>query len=253
LKKFFKISSYILIGILILVISLLTFGYFMSKKRFKDDNQLAKRLENFESTNAKEYMEYSIRFNKAGNFEEGFKYLNKAVEIDPKSHLGYRGWIRLRKLRDYNNALLDFKRLDSLTPNFNDAPWGEDINFLRGECFYGKKDYKKAIHYFLSSIENQGKEWADVQSFVYLWLCELQLENYDDAIKNFKTGLKQSKYIPEAYFGIAKAYKNLGNLEKAKENILLAEKYMNYKRDDIYNEFLNDIYIFQRLSILSKT
>ena len=224
----------------------------MSKKRFKDDNQLAKRLENFESTNSKKYMEYSIRFNKAGNFEEGFKYLNKAVEIDPKAHLGYRGWIRLRKLRDYNNALLDFDRLDSLTPNFNDAPWGEDINFLRGECYYGKKDYNKAKQYFLSSIKNQGKEWADVQSFVYVGLCELQLKNYENAIRSFEAGLEQSKYVPEAYFGIAKAYKNIGNPEKAKESIILAEKYINYKRDDIYNEFLNEIYVSEIIDFKHK-
>lgn len=224
----------------------------MSKKRFKDDNQLAKTLENFESTNSKEYMEYSIRFNKAGNFEEGFKYLNKAVEMDPKAHLGYRGWIRLRKLRDYNNALLDFDRLDSLTPNFNDAPWGEEINFLRGECYYGKKDYKKATQYFLSSIKNQSEEWADVQSFVYLGLCELQLKNYENAIRHFETGLEQSKYVSEAYFGIAKAYKNMGNPEKAKKNIILAEKYIKYKRDDIYNEFLNEIYVSEIIDFKHK-
>jgi tetratricopeptide (TPR) repeat protein len=70
------------------------------------------------------WMEKSVSLNKAGDFNKGFEYLDKAVQLEPKKHLGYRGWIRLRKLRDYDKALIDFDRLDSLTPNVIDAPWG---------------------------------------------------------------------------------------------------------------------------------
>lgn len=204
----------------------------------------SRRIENFESEDSDEYMEYSVvKFNKAGDFHTGFKYLNKAVELNPTSHLGYRGWIRLRKIRDYDNALVDFDRLDSLTPNFVDAPWGEDIDFLRGECYFGKKDYQKAIELFNRNIANQKEDWADVQSFVYLGLCEYELGNYEKSISEFERALKQSEYVPESFFGMAKAYQKLGQIEKAKENILKAENNIHYKRDDVYNEFLNEIYM----------
>ena len=62
--------------------------------------------------------------------------------------------MKLRFLRDFDGALADFNRLDSLTPSFNDAPCGENIDFLRGECFFGKKDYNKAIKHFNLNIEN---------------------------------------------------------------------------------------------------
>lgn len=207
-----------------------------------ESHQYEKAVE-YDQENSDAWMERSVAFNKGGNFEEGFKYLNKAVELNPSSHLGYRGWIRLRKMRDYDKALTDFDRLDNLTPNFVDAPWGEDVDFLRGECYFGKKDYQKAIELFNRNIKNQKEDWADIHSFVYLGLCEYELGNYKKAITEFQRALKQTENVPESYFGMAKAYQKLGQIEMAKENILKAESNMHYKRDDVYNEFLNEIYM----------
>lgn len=189
------------------------------------------------------YFEQSVAFNKRGDYAKGFELLDKAVELDPKLHLGYRGWMKLRKLRDFDNALNDLNTLDSLTPNFVDAPWGEDIDFLRGECYFGKKDFQKAIELFNRNIENQKEDWADIHSFVYLGLCEYELGNYEKAITEFQRALKQTENVPESYFGMSKAYQKLGQIKKAKENILKAENNMHYKRDDVYNEFLNEIYM----------
>lgn len=247
MKKFFKIPGFI-IGVAVIVA--IGFIFYLSSSNKKDTEkgtELSQRVENFESRDSKEYMSYSIHLNKAGDFENGFKYLNKAVELNPKQHLGYRGWIRLRKMRDYDKALVDFDRLDSLTPNYVDAPWGENIDFLRGECYFGKKDYPKAIELFNRSIENQTEDWADIHTFVYLGLCEYELGNYEKAIQEFQRALKQTEYVPESYFGMAKAYFKLGDHGKAKENLLKAEKTVQYKRDDVYNEYLNEIYLSEVL------
>ena len=155
-------------------------------------------------------------------------------------------------MRDFDKALEDFDRLDSLTPNFVNAPWGEDIDFLRGECYFGKREYKKAVELFNRNILNQKEDWADIQSFVYLGLCEYELGNYEKAISEFKRALKQSEYVPESFFGMAKAYQKIGETEKAKENILKAEQNINSKRDDAYNEFLNEIYISEILELKQK-
>ncbi|MBU2995881.1 tetratricopeptide repeat protein [Cellulophaga baltica] len=193
------------------------------------------------------YFEQSVAFNKSGEYAKGFELLDKAVELDPKLHLGYRGWIKLRKLRDFDNALSDFNTLDSLTPKFVDAPWGEDIDFLRGECYFGKKDYQKAIEFFKQNIKNQKKGWVDIYSFVYLGLCEYELGNYEKAISEFQRALNQSEFTPESYYGMARAYQKIGQVDNAKENILKAESNISYKRDDMYNEFLNEIYLSEIL------
>lgn len=244
MKTFFKIVGIVFGFILLIIIGIGIYVYFEAKEINEIAKENHRRIENFESENSEDYMQYSItKFNKAGDFHTGFIYLDKAVELDPALHLGYRGWIRLRKIRDFDKALADFDRLDSLTPNFVDAPWGEDIDFLRGECYFGKKDYQKAIELFNRSIKTQKEDWADIHSFVYLGLCEYELKNYEKAITEFQRALKQSKNTPESYFGMAKAYQKLGKIKEAKENILKAENNMYYKRDDIYNEFLNEIYM----------
>lgn len=247
LKKFFKVLGIVFGFVLIIVIGISIYLYFWKKEKIQQSKELSQKIENFESNDSDEYMGYSIHLNKAGDFENGFKYLNKAVELDPEVHLGYRGWIRLRKMRDFDKALADFKKLDSLTPNFIDAPWGEDIDFLRGECYFGKKDYRKAIELFKRSINNQKENWADIHSFVYLGLCEYELGNYEKSITEFDRGIKQYENLCEAYFGIAKAYYKLGDFEKAKVNISKAEDNSHYKREDIYNEYLNEIYLSEIL------
>lgn len=247
MKKFFKIIGIVIGVVLVLIIGLGIYANVKGNKVNKYRQELAQRVESFKSTDSDEYMEYSVSINKGGDFNKGFQYLNKAVELNPKSHLGYRGWMRLRKLRDYDKALIDFDKLDSLTPNFVDAPWGENIDFLRGECYFGKKDYEKAIQMFNRNIENQKEDWADIYSFVYLGLCEYELGNYENAIKEYQRGLNQFEHLCEAYYGMAKAYYKLGNLEEAKINVLKAEVRIQYKRKDVYNEFLNEIYIEELL------
>lgn len=251
MKKFFK---YLFIGlgsIILLIIIGVTIWW--NTKSDREKSNFFVKVHDYETAidydqdNSDAWMERSVSFNKAGDFKKGFEYLNKAVELDPKLHLGYRGWIRLRKMRDYDKALVDFDRLDSLTPNFVDAPWGEDIDFLRGECYFGKKGYQKAIELFNRNIKNQKEDWADIHSFVYLGLCEYELGNYEKAITEFQRALKQSEYTPESYFGMARAYRKLGEIEKSKENIRKAEENINIKRDDYYNEFLNEIYLSEIL------
>jgi tetratricopeptide (TPR) repeat protein len=256
LKKFFK---YLFIGlgsIILLVVIGVTIWWNTKSDReksnfFAEVHDYETAIE-YDQDNSDAWMERSVSFNKAGDFKQGFEYLNKAVELNPSSHLGYRGWIRLRKMRDYDKALVDFDRLDSLTPNFVDAPWGEDIDFLRGECYFGKKDYQKAIELFNRNIKNQKEDWADIHSFVYLGLCEYELGNYEKAVAEFQRALKQTENVPESYFGMAKAYQKLSQIEKAKENISKAENSMHYKRDDVYNEFLNEIYLSEILGFKHK-
>ncbi len=251
MKKFFK---YLFIGlgslILLVVVGVTIWWNTKSdteKSNFFADVQDYESAIEYDQDNSDALMERSGPINKSGDFEQGFKYLDKAVELEPIKHLGYRGWIRLRKIRDFDKALLDFERLDSLTPNVVDAPWGEDINFLRGECYFGDKNYPRAIESFNQSVENQGEDWVDIQTFVYLGLCKYELGNYEKAISEFQRALKQSESIPESYFGMARAYQKLGEIAKAKENILKAEKNIGSKRDDYYNEFLNEIYLSEVL------
>ncbi len=193
------------------------------------------------------YFEQSVAFNKYGSHAKGFELLSQAVDIDPELHLGYRGYMKLRFLREYEGALADFERLDTLTPNVVDAPWGENIDFLRGECYFGKKDFQKAIECFIRNIKNDEEDWVDIQTFVYLGLSEYELGSFEKAILEFNRALSQSEHICEAHFGLAKTYEKLGEMELAKGHIAKAEENIAYKRDNEYYEYLNEVYLWEIL------
>lgn len=253
MKKLFKILKLILATLLagysIVVIYMLLFS--APEKRYSfaahlQGSELSQKMFEIlkfqDPENDRIYFEQSVPFNKRGYYEEGFKLLDQAVALQPEMHLGYRGYMKLRFLRNFNGALADFNRLDSLTPGVIDTPWGEDIDFLRGESYYGLEDYQAASKHFKKSIGNQGEDWADIQSFVYIGICEYELGNLEEAINYYKKALKQSKYSVEAHLGLAKIYSQNGKTELAKSHLEKAGKYFNYKRKDPYTEYLNEIY-----------
>ncbi|GAA4311898.1 tetratricopeptide repeat protein [Pontixanthobacter gangjinensis] len=254
MKKVFKILKFSLAILLSLYSLLIVYSLFFysSAERFDIaahmqggylSQSMFEILKFQEPENDEIYFEQSVPFNKRGDHATGFAILNKAVELNPKVHLGYRGYIQLRFLRNYRAALEDFNRLDSLTPQIVDTPWGEDIDFLRGEAYFGLKEYEKARMHFLNSISNQGEEWVDIQAFVYAGLCEERLGNMDQAKEHFQQAIHQSKYTVEAHLGLARIYLKQELFEEANSHLEQAEKYMVYKRDDPYNEYLNEVYL----------
>ena len=74
-------------------------------------------------------------------------------------------------------------------------------------------------------------------------MSEYELGNYEKAILEFERALKQSANTCEALFGMSKVYEKLGDKSKAIEFARLAEQSIAFKRDDVYNEFLNEVYL----------
>ena len=253
MKRFFKILKLVVASLLTLYSVIIIYFLLFSpaEKRFNIaahlqgsylSQNLFEILKFQDPENDEIYFEQSVAFNKRGEYKKGFELLDQAIELNPKVHLGYRGYMKLRFLRDFNGALKDFNRLDSLTPNFVDAPWGEDINFLRGEAYFGLEDYKKAKAYFEKSIASQGADWVDIQAYVYAELCEYRMNNPTEAIAFYQQALEQSEYTVEAHLGLAKIYLVKQDLKNAEIHTDLAQKYHSYKRNDSYNEYLNEIY-----------
>ena len=260
MKKFLKIFKIVLTMLLTAYSIIILSFLFLSDKEMRFDfaahmqgvhlsQSMFEILKFQDPLNSEIYFEQSVPFNKRGDYQRGFELLDKAVQYNPRDYLGYRGYMKLRFLRDFDGAIKDFDALDKMTPNVIDSPWGEDIDFVRGEAYYGLGKYQKAIEHFNKTIENQGEEWAEIQSYVYLGLSQHKLGNLNKAIIAYNRAIHQSIYVCEAHLGLAIVYKEIGDTEKAKEHVLKAEQYFKYKRTDPYNEFLNEIYKFEILAI----
>lgn len=193
------------------------------------------------------YFEKSVAFNKRGDYEKGFYLLNKAVELAPKQHLGYRGWIKLMKLKDYEGCINDLKRLDSLTPNIVDAPWGENIHYLQGLAYKGLKEYDLAIEQFNKSLISQkDSSWVNHNLYLYKGIILKEQNKYEEALNHFNTCLKYCyDTSPEAYYHKGITYKKLNLSDSAKvcleKSLVLFKK--GYPNKDKYNEVMDELYI----------
>lgn len=187
------------------------------------------------------YAEKSVSYNKRGNHDIGFQYLNKAVELEPALHLGYRGFVKLYMMRDYEGALEDYLRLDSLTPNFQDAPWGEDIYKVIGLIYLRRQEYNLAKKYLDLSIETiskkDGEDWVDSETFLYRGILAYLNNNYQIALNYCDKILKYTPQNSEAHFYKSKCLIEMGKYSEAKNELSLSIKEFksnNFRKNPYY-------------------
>jgi tetratricopeptide (TPR) repeat protein len=118
------------------------------------------------------YVSRSVAYNKGGEHATGFAMLNRAVELAPIENLGYRTFVKLYMMHDYEGALRDCLRLDSLTSYAKPGVWGEDLDMVVGLCYLQLSDFPKARLRFTNSInevtKRSGKQWNSPRVFLYL-------------------------------------------------------------------------------------
>lgn len=201
-----------------------------------------------DSANHNAWLEKSTWAIKIGAYKEYAFYINKAVEIDPLSSLGYRAWTRLFCLRDYQGALDDLERLDSLTPAVMDYPWGENIYFLRGLAKMQMGKDEEALTAFTTCIvkttEEVGEKWIDVYAFVYRGQILLEKNRIDESMRDFDTALKYYDKCAEAYYYKALALIKNGDRVTACENLQYAFEFAKkgYINSTIYRDVFNQLY-----------
>ncbi len=117
-----------------------------------------------------------------------------------------------------------------MTPGFVDAPWGENIYFLKGECLLGQKDYKGAIEQFDNYINSETDEsWVDVYTFLYKGICLLKLGRSSKAEEQFEKMLtyypnRQMLLITKPWPLRAGQHRNLRVIDICKEKFRLSAR-----------------------------
>ena len=164
------------------------------------------------------YWAKSVAYLKSGDFVTWKKLIDKAVELNPKERLGYRGWCRFQFFRDYEGAIRDIEKLDSLvTYDIGQSQNGTyHLNIAKGLCYKAIGEKEKAI----STIEDQiqlNKEEDFIGAYDYLHLGVLYLETNDPekALAAFKNQSEHNE-LAENRFYSALAYKALQNLDEYK-------------------------------------
>ncbi|MFD2969275.1 tetratricopeptide repeat protein [Sphingobacterium bambusae] len=195
--------------------------------------------------NADVLHERSVAFNKRGMYARGFQLLDSAVHIDPASHLGYRGWIKLHMLRDYKGALRDFLRQDALTADHVDYPMSENIHFLKAICYDKLGDHETALTCFDTARTSSMDGFVDYKIDLYKAIVLFQNNRETNAAAIFRQVLEQYPKCSEAYYYLARIYKHSNRKDEAATCASLARAYylQGYKLKNAYNEMPYEIYL----------
>jgi len=190
------------------------------------------------------YFEKSVPYNKRGDYAEGYRLLDRAVALKPKLHLGYRGWLKLVKLKDYKGCISDLKELIRIKSDRVKNAWGENIHYLLGIALSGLYHYNDAIQEFTKALEDHDGK-VNVNVFLYRGMAHLELTNLERAENDFLSCLKSNEYFTEAYYymGILNAMRH----QKAKAKLCFKkamELYSKgYKNKNPYNEVFKELYL----------
>lgn len=190
--------------------------YFQLKKEFHEiyDKAIGICPEYSDAYRAK-----SVAYLKTGDFVTWKKNMDKAVELKPLDHLGYRGWCRFQFLRDYKGAIEDFELLEKMSSL--DIGYSQNgmyhLSTAKALCYKKMGNPKKAIEI----IERQlTTEEYSVGLYDQYHLGVLYLESGDakKALIYFKKQVEEYDCAENTYY-IVQAYKHIGKQEKYIKNI----------------------------------
>ncbi len=178
----------------------------------------------------------SVAYNKRGLLNVGFKYLDKAVELNPLEHLGYRGYVKLYMMHDYLGALSDFHRYENLVNEKIPVAWGEDLYKLMGLCYLLTNDFDKAEHYLNQSItlnsEQSGMSWVEPRTFLYLAIAQHKNNKTIEAVATLKNAMKVFPTMSSYAYWLGKLSLSTGDVKAALRYATEAEQLFKKYRDN---------------------
>lgn len=193
------------------------------------------------------YWAKSIAYLKSGDFVTWKKLIDKAVELNPEEHLGYRGWCRYQFFNDYQGTIADLEKLDSLIDY--DIGFSQNgryhLNIARGLCYKALGEMQKAREILETQIRlNEEKNLIGYYDYLHLGVLYLESGEVDKAIEAFS---KQSQVyeMAENQYYLALAWQRAGKIEQYRSGLEQArELYIAGTRMmDSYSTPMDKIYL----------
>jgi len=201
-------------------------------------------------SSAKAWGNKGIIYMMRGDVASWYLLAEKAVQFDPLYFLGNRAYHRMRYLRDYEGALKDLQKLDSIAGLR--PVYVADVHsyILIGQCKEGLGDRAGALEYYNRSIENQikerGESWVGTYDYLIRGILKYEMNDYEGALTDLDKQAKLYEQLADTYYyrGLVHKMTNHSDLaridfEKAKE--LLTGQ--GFKRWDAQVVLVNEVYL----------
>lgn len=215
--------------------------YYQFQKEFHDILDSAIKIApNF----AYAYREKSVAYLKSGDFLTWKLLIDKAVALEPLTHLGARGWCRYQFFRDYQGAITDIEKLDSMTTyNIGYSVNGDyHLNIAKALCYSALNQKQKAIDVFNAQLSTENYS-PNLYDYYQLGVTYYQLNDYDKALKAFERQSQINELAENAYYKCL-IYKQQNNIAAYKTYKELALKLYQSKKYlfDTYTHHLNKVF-----------
>jgi tetratricopeptide (TPR) repeat protein len=165
-----------------------------------------------------------------GQYIEGFRYLEKAVELNPIYYLGYRAWYRMRYLHDYDGAIRDLDQLEKVAGHTLVYVVNSHMYMLKGTAYKEMGNYEKALELYNIAIEEQisskGAEWVGMYDYLYRGVVKYQMGDHDGAIADFDLETKQFESLADTYYYRGLAYAATSRKDEARLDLERAKELM---------------------------
>ncbi|WP_300690649.1 tetratricopeptide repeat protein [Chryseobacterium sp.] len=188
------------------------------------------------------YMEKSVPYLKNGDFVTWKVLIDKAVDLDPKLYLGYRGWCKFQFLRDYSGAIQDLEELKKYYPEDLGRSQNGDYNLdvVRAMSYsaLGKKGKAARIIERLLAARGYVKGMFD---HYQLGVTYFEQGKYDKALENFEKQSKEYNFAENIYF--KSKVSKIRNKDYLDLKTLALRTYDEGKTmKDIYTHHFNKVY-----------
>lgn len=161
------------------------------------------------------YSEKSVAYLKSGDFLGWKPLIDKAVDLNPRGNLGYRGWCRYQFFRDYRGAIADIERLDSLMDsNIGFSVNGDyHLNIAKALCYKAIGQKNKAIDILEEQLQNPQHELG-LYDNLHLGVLYLETQQWEKAARALHLQSQRNELAENQYY-LALVYKHTGkNIEQ---------------------------------------
>ncbi len=189
------------------------------------------------------FMEKSVPYLKRGDFVTWKTLIDQAVDINPKSQLGYRGWCKFQFLRDYKGAIADLEALEKIYPTGYlgySANGDYELHTTKAMCYSALGQKEKAVSIFESQLAKTDHNLG-VYDHYQLGVTYFELGKYDKALENFEKQSKHNDFAENIYFKSKVA--KIRNKDYLDLKELALKSYDEGKNmRDVYTHHFNKVY-----------
>ena len=170
-------------------------------------------------------------YNELGQYDNALKVLKKEATLNPvnKAANNFEIGYAYEKLKQYDDAIAKFTTVIGINNQYSLA-FKE-----RGNCYYKKKDYEKALDNF-DQYTKLASNIMDPDFFHDKGWCENELGKYDDAVTSLNQSITLDDSYIDAYSELGYAYYKLSKNDEAIANYRTA---MNMSNGQNYRYILN--------------